>query len=95
MSISQISPNSLTSNSPHVNPYAKTTETQPAATQQADQDARKPVKATQTDTVTISQQALQKVNDDNASKAEEAKSRAEEARKEARAKQPRSFSAQA
>jgi hypothetical protein len=59
MSISQISPNSLATNSPYVNPSAKTTETQAGAIQQGNQDAQKPVKTAQTDTVTISQQALQ------------------------------------
>lgn len=59
MSISQISPNSLATNSPYVNPSAKTTETQSGAIQQNNQDAQKPAKTAQTDTVTISQQALQ------------------------------------
>lgn len=59
MSISQISPNSLATNSPYVNPAAKTTETQAGAIQQGNQDAQKPSKAAKTDTVTISQQALQ------------------------------------
>jgi hypothetical protein len=59
MSISQVSPNSLATNSPYVNPSAKTTETQSGAIQQGNQDALKPSKAAQTDTVTISQQALQ------------------------------------
>jgi len=59
MSISQISPNSLATNSPYVNPSAKTAETQAGAIQQGSQDAQKPAKAAQTDTVTISQQALQ------------------------------------
>ncbi len=59
MPISQISPNSLATNSPYVNPSAKTTETQAGAIQQGNQDAQKPAKAAQTDTVTISQQALQ------------------------------------
>lgn len=59
MSISQISPSSLATNSPYVNPSAKTTETQSGAIQQNGQDAQKPAKAAQTDTVTISQQALQ------------------------------------
>lgn len=61
MAIAQISPNSMNS----VNPYQKTSETQPVANQQANQDAQKPVKATQTDTVTISQQALQMTGSGN------------------------------
>lgn len=59
MPISQISPNSLATSSPYVNPSAKTTETQAGAIQQGNQDAQKPSKAAKTDTVTISQQALQ------------------------------------
>lgn len=72
MPISQISPSSLASNNPYVNPYAKTTETQPSATLQVNQDAQKPAKAAKTDTVTISQQALQMVAG-NSSRAEESK----------------------
>ena len=68
MSISQISPNSLATNSPYVNPSAKTTETQAGAIQQGNQDAQKPAKAAQTDTVTISQQALQMTGSTNNSK---------------------------
>lgn len=73
MPISQISPSSLASNSPYVNPSAKTTETQAGAIQQGSQDAQKPSKAAQTDTVTISQQALQMTAGTN-SKPEETKS---------------------
>lgn len=73
MSISQISPNSLTTSSPYVNPYAKTTETQAEASQQVAKDAQKPAKTAQTDTVTISQQALQKTAAQDDSKPEEAK----------------------
>ncbi|MBV5349791.1 hypothetical protein JZU71_01110, partial [bacterium] len=59
--------------SPYVNPTAKTTETQSGAIQQGNQDAQKPAKAAQTDTVTISQQALQKVPDSDSNKPEETK----------------------
>ncbi len=59
MSISQISPNSLASTSPHINPYSRTTEQQPAAIEQTNQDTQKLAKASQTDTVTFSKQALQ------------------------------------
>ena len=74
MSISQISPNSLATNSPYVNPSAKTTETQAGAIQQGNQDAQKPAKAAQTDTVTISQQALQMTGGTNNSKPEDTQS---------------------
>lgn len=70
MSVSQISPTSLTTTNPYVNPTAKTTETQSGAIQEGNRDAQKPVKAAQTDTVTISQQALQKVADSNNSKSD-------------------------
>ena len=87
MSISQVSPSSLASNSPYVNPYAKTTETQPAATLQSNQDAQKPAKAAQTDTVTISQQALQKVPDSSSNKPDQTQS--------SNSQQQQSFSTQA
>ena len=74
MSISQISPNSLATNSPYVNPSAKTTETQSGAIQQNNQDAQKPAKTAQTDTVTISQQALQMTGAANNSKPEDTQS---------------------
>jgi len=88
MPVSQISPSSLTTSSPYVNPAAKTTETQSGAIQQGNQDAQKPVKAAQTDTVTISQQALQKVPDSSNSKPEETKNSTENP-------QPKSFSTKA
>jgi len=72
MPVSQISPSSLATASTYVNPSAKTTETQSGAIQQGNQDAQKPAKAAQTDTVTISQQALQMTAGNN-SKAEDAK----------------------
>jgi len=59
MSISQISPNSLAAPPQYTNPLGKLSEQQPNVTLQNNQDAQKPVKSTQTDTVTISQQALQ------------------------------------
>ena len=74
MSISQISPNSLATNSLYVNSSAKTTETQAGAIQQGNQDAQKPAKAAQTDTVTISQQALQMTGAANNSKPEDTQS---------------------
>lgn len=96
MSISQISPNSLTTNSPYANPSAKTTETQAGAIQQGGQDALKPSKAAQTDTVTISQQALQMTPSVD-SKADGAKSSTNNnlsSNQNPNSKQPGSFSAQ-
>lgn len=74
MQINQLSPSSLTTSSPNVNPFSKTTETQAGATLQNNQDAQKPVRSTQTDTVTISQQALQMTGSN--SRADEVKTRA-------------------
>lgn len=72
MSISQISPNSISSASPYVNPYAKTTEQSPASIQQGNQEGQQAAKLAKTDTVTISSQALRMAgNGEN--KAEEAK----------------------
>ena len=65
MPVSQISPSSLSTTNPYVNPSAKTTEPQSGAIQQGTQDAQKPSKAAQTDTVTISQQALQMTSGNN------------------------------
>lgn len=61
MAISQVSLNSITTNPAYANPYAKTD--QPAAAAQMNQDAQKTGQVAKTDTVTISQQALQKVNE--------------------------------
>lgn len=72
MSISQISPSSLTNSSPYVNPYAKTTEQSPASIQQGNQEGQQAAKLAKTDTVTISSQALRMAgNGDN--KTEETK----------------------
>ncbi len=60
MTTNQVSLNSIGSNPAYTNPYAKTD--QPAATAQVKQDALKTTQTTKTDTVTISQQALQMVN---------------------------------
>jgi len=87
MPVSQISPSSLTTSASYVNPTAKTTEPQSGAIQQGSQDAQKQVKAVQTDTVTISQQALQKVAEGPAGKPDEAKS-------SFASSQPQSFSVQ-
>ena len=61
MAISQISPNSVATNPAYTNPFAKA-EQQTAVTQ-ANQSAQKAPQAAKTDTVTLSQQALQKVKD--------------------------------
>lgn len=60
MTTNQVSLNSVASNPAYTNPYAKTD--QPAATSQVRQDAQKSVQSSKTDTVTISQQALQMIN---------------------------------
>lgn len=70
MAISQVSLNSVATNPAYTNPYAKTD--QQAAVPQVNQDAQKSTKVAKTDTVTISQQALQKVNEGQ-SRQEEAK----------------------
>lgn len=86
MQVNQLSTSSLATGNPYVNPYARTTETQPNATQQTEQDARKPLKSEQSDTVTISQQAL-KMTAGSEEKPEAAKNTA------AAKPQPGSFSA--
>jgi len=83
MSISQISPNSLTATTQYANPYARTTEAAAASLQQDKQDAQKTTKASTTDTVTISRQALQMIAGNNDSKAEESKENNDRKRDEA------------
>lgn len=68
MVMAAISPGSIISSPDQVNPYAKT-EVQ-NSTPQAAEDAKKYVKSQQTDTVTISAQAL-KMADDKSSDAKE------------------------
>lgn len=60
MAISQVSPNSITTNPTYTNPYAKADQSTGAP--QMAQSAQKTVQTAKTDTVTISQQALQKAN---------------------------------
>ena len=62
MAISQISLNSVATNPAYTNPYAKTE--QQTSVPQVNQDAQKAPQVAKTDTVTISQQALQKVNEE-------------------------------
>lgn len=61
MAISQVSMNSVATNPAYTNPYAKTE--QQTAVPQANQNAQKAPQTAKTDTVTLSQQALQKVNE--------------------------------
>ena len=85
MSIQQISPNSVAANPAYVNPQVKTDQNTSAP--QVSQNAQKAVQSIKTDTVTISQQALQKLASDVDSAAKEAKeSAAEKARETQRGK---------
>lgn len=61
MAISQVSLNSVAANPAYTNPYAKTE--QQTAVPQVNQDALKSPQTAKTDTVTLSRQALQKVNE--------------------------------
>lgn len=76
MSIAQLSPNSVNANPAHINPQVRTE--QAAAVPQVNQESRKSVQETKTDTVTISAQALKKLSDDGDSKALEVKEAAAE-----------------
>jgi hypothetical protein len=80
MSIQQISPNSVATNPAYVNAQVKTDQT--SATPQVNQNAQKAVQAIKTDTVTISQQALQKLANDGDIQAQEAKESNSEAASE-------------
>ena len=82
MSIAQISPNSVAVSPADVNPQAKTDQNASAA--QAAQDAQKAAQAHKTDTVTISQQAVQKLASDGDAAAKEVKESAAEKASEAR-----------
>lgn len=76
MSVQQISPNSVVANPAYVNPKVKTDQT--TEIPQVNQDAQKAVQTIKTDTVTISQQALQKLSNDQDSAAQETKESAAE-----------------
>ena len=76
MSIQQISPNSVIANPANVNLQVKAEQT--TALPQVSLDAQNTVKAIKTDTVTISQQALQKLASDSDTAAQEAKESAAE-----------------
>ncbi|NTV50005.1 MAG: hypothetical protein HGB32_07135 [Geobacteraceae bacterium] len=75
MAIGSLSPNSVLASPIQVNPQVKT-DLQSSAPQAA-QDAQKTAKSTQTDTVTISPQALKMADDKNAL-AKEASNKADE-----------------
>ena len=70
MSIQQVSPSSVVANPANVNLQVKAE--QPAALPQVNLAAQIAVKATKTDTVTISKQALQKLASDDDTTADEA-----------------------
>jgi hypothetical protein len=59
MSIAQVSANSVTANPAYLNPQVKAE--QAASVPQVNQDATRTTQSLKTDTVTISQQALQKL----------------------------------
>lgn len=75
MAIASLSPNSVLASPIHVNPQVKT-DLQ-ASVPQVAQDAKQTAKSAQTDTVTISPQALKMADDKNAS-AKEAANKADE-----------------
>lgn len=69
MAIAQISPNSVAANTSQVNPKVRTD--QATAVAQINEDAKKAYQTAKTDTVTISQEALQKLASDRDSKLQE------------------------
>lgn len=71
MSISQLSPNSVYTNPAYVNPQVKTDQATEVSI--VSQGAQKAVQAAKTDTVTISQQAVQKLASDGDSRTQEVK----------------------
>jgi hypothetical protein len=75
MAMAALSPNSILAAPIQVNPQVKT-DLQ-TSVPQVDQDAQKAIKAAQTDTVTISAQALKMADDKNAA-AEKAANKADE-----------------
>jgi flagellar biosynthesis/type III secretory pathway protein FliH len=80
MPLQQISPKSVAANPAYVNPRVRTE--QATALPNVNQNAQHTVRAAKTDTVTISQQALQKLASDGDSKARETKERYAEAARE-------------
>ena len=86
MPIAEISPNSVAANPAYVNPQVKAEQATAAA--QVNQDAQKAVQTAKTDTVTISQQAVQKLASDGDNAAKEVKENAaEKATEQLRGKQ--------
>ena len=85
MSIAQLSPANVLATPSHINPQVKTDTYSNLS--QANQSAQQSVRATQTDTVTISKEALQKLASDGDSAAQEVKEKgAEKASEKARDK---------
>ena len=81
MAIQQLSPNSVAANPAYVNPQAKADRASAAA--QANQAAQKAIQVIKTDTVTISEQALQKLADERDIAAQEMKESSAERAREA------------
>jgi hypothetical protein len=71
MTLQQISPNSVAANPAYVNSQAKSDRS--TAIPQVNQHAQQAIRAIKTDTVTISQQALQKLANDGDTQAQETK----------------------
>ncbi|MDD2310232.1 MAG: hypothetical protein PHH91_11675 [Desulfuromonadaceae bacterium] len=76
MTLAALSPNSILAAPIQVNPQVKSD--QQASAPQVDQDAQKAIKTAQTDTVTISPQALKMADDKNAAAEEAANKRDEQ-----------------
>jgi len=84
MSVSAISPASVQANPTQVNQQVQADKN--ASPVQADQTAQKAAKTAQTDTVTISKQAVQMVNDGDSSAQEAKESAAEKASEQLKGK---------
>ncbi|MDA8416710.1 MAG: hypothetical protein M0Z78_06545 [Betaproteobacteria bacterium] len=80
MSIQQISPNSVAANPAYMNSQVKSDQSK--AIPQVNQTAQHSVQAFKTDTVTISQQALQKLANDGDTQVKESKESYSEAARE-------------
>ena len=80
MSIDPISGNSVAANPVHINPQTKAD--QATAVPQVEQDVKKAAQAAKTDSVTISQQAVDKLLHGREAAAQKAKEKTTEQRKE-------------
>lgn len=80
MVIAQLSPNSVAASTVQVNPQVKTD--QATAITQVNADAKKAYQSVKTDTVTISQAALQKLASDGDNRAQETKEKQREQKTE-------------